>query len=149
MRTKTSAVMAAIVLAATLIAANLCGTALTAAAPVQGDPIPGVDVSIEQSPGGILVNNTETDSHGISKMNANPGEYILMLDPFGSKGFRAKKVQVVNILIKVGPRILFETWDFSRRCLYTKKIEVPLGPPQPIEVTVVEGKACEPTPTPR
>ena len=35
-----------------------------AAAFVQGDPIPGVDVSIEQSPGGIIIATTRTDGNG-------------------------------------------------------------------------------------
>ena len=35
-----------------------------AAAFVQGDPIPGVDVSIEQSPGGIIIATTRTDNNG-------------------------------------------------------------------------------------
>ena len=30
----------------------------------QGDPIPGVDVSIEQSPGGIIISQTQTNSNG-------------------------------------------------------------------------------------
>lgn len=154
MRTKIPAVIAAMVLAiaATVIAANLYGAAATVTSPIQGDPIPGVDVSIEQSPGGIIIAQTQTDSEGNWKMSsAKSGTYLLTVNPFTLKAakFRAGDDQNVTILTKVGPKMFVETHNFSSRCLYTRKIEVPPGPPQPIEVTVVEGKPCEATPSPR
>src|SRR5690606_6424646 len=43
---------------------------------VIGDPIPGVDVSLEQNPGGIMVNQTQTDSNGdYSFSNIPLGDY--------------------------------------------------------------------------
>lgn len=154
MRNKTSAVMAAILLAvtaATLIAADLRGVAVTAATPVQGDPVPGVDVSIEQSPGGLIATGGSTNANGTLQMNVAPGEYLLTVDPFGlgSKAFRSKKVQVMNILIEGGETTIFETWDFSGRCLYAKKLRIPPGSPRTIKVLLVEGRPCEPAPTPR
>ena len=154
LRTKISAVISAVVLAAiaaTVIAANLCVAAETAAPPVQGDPVPGVDVSIEQSPGGIMANEGSTGANGILQMNVGPGEYLLMVNPFGptSKAFRSKKVQVMNILIEGGETTIFETWDFSGHCLYTKKFRIPPGPPRTIKVLLVEGRPCEPATTPR
>src|SRR5260221_11084204 len=84
MRTKMSDIAALLRAgtAATVIAANPCGAAATAVSPVQGDPIPGVDVSIEQSPGGIIIVQTQTDSEGTWKMNsAKPGTYLLTVNP--------------------------------------------------------------------
>lgn len=154
MRTKISAGITAVVLAATaatVIGANLYGAAATAASPIQGDPIPGVDVSIEQSPGGIIATVGSTGANGILQMNVAPGEYLLTVDPFapGAKAFRSKKVQVMNILIEGGETSVFETWDFSGRCLYTKKFRIPPGSSRTIKVSLVEGRPCEPAPTPR
>jgi hypothetical protein len=154
LRTKISAVIAAVVLAATaatIIAANLYGAVATAAPPVQGDPIPGIEVSIEQSPGGIIATQGSTGANGTLQMNVGPGEYLLTIDPFTptSKAFRSKKVQVMNILIEGGETTIFETWDFSGRCLYTKKFRIPPGPTRTIKVLLVEGRPCEPAPTPR
>ena len=45
---------------------------------LQGDPIPGVDVSIEQSPGGILISTTQTNSSGTYAFTGlAPGTYLL------------------------------------------------------------------------
>lgn len=46
----------------------------------QGDPIPGIDVSLEQTPGGIVA-QTATDEDGIYLFdNVPPGEYEIFVD---------------------------------------------------------------------
>ena len=43
-----------------------------------GDPIPGVDVSIEQSPSGKIIATTQTDDKGIATfLNIVPGKYLV------------------------------------------------------------------------
>lgn len=47
-----------------------------AMAPVPGDPVPGVDVSIEQSPSGVILAQTQTNSNGFFEFrNLQPGKY--------------------------------------------------------------------------
>ena len=46
--------------------------------PLPGDPVPGVDVSIEQSPSGVIVSSTQTNSSGFFEFkNLPPGKYKL------------------------------------------------------------------------
>jgi len=48
---------------------------------VPGDPVPGVDVSLEQNPGGIVVANTTTDSSGSYTFDNVPvGSYTIFVD---------------------------------------------------------------------
>jgi hypothetical protein len=80
MKTKitTPALGLAVAIAATVFAANLSGSARTIPLPVEGDPIPGVDVSIEQSPGGIIIATRKTNSLGIAKFcDLEPGKYVV------------------------------------------------------------------------
>lgn len=45
---------------------------------LQGDPVPGVDVSIEQSPGGIIIAQTQTDGTGYYRFDGlPPGNYVV------------------------------------------------------------------------
>lgn len=45
---------------------------------LQADPIPGVDVSIEQSPGGIIIATTQTTTAGTYAFTGlAPGTYLL------------------------------------------------------------------------
>ncbi|MFI5150462.1 MAG: T9SS type A sorting domain-containing protein [Bacteroidia bacterium] len=46
-----------------------------------GDPIPGLDVNLEQHPGGIIVGHDTTDSHGNYHFsNIPPGQYDVYVD---------------------------------------------------------------------
>jgi hypothetical protein len=58
----------------------LCGGLLllaTAASAVEGDPVGGIGVDVETSPGGIKVATTTTDKKGVAKTNAlPPGTYV-------------------------------------------------------------------------
>lgn len=50
-----------------------------------GDPIPGVDVSLEQNPGGIIIANTQTSSNGNYQFsNVSDGNYTVLVDIPGS-----------------------------------------------------------------
>ncbi|MES2836861.1 MAG: SMP-30/gluconolactonase/LRE family protein [Bacteroidota bacterium] len=50
-----------------------------------GDPIPGVDVSLEQNPGGIIIANTQTGSNGNYQFsNVSDGNYTVLVDIPGS-----------------------------------------------------------------
>lgn len=52
------------------------GPPLVKEAGIQGDPIPGVDVSIEQSPGGIIIATTQTNTSGSYQFTGlAPGTY--------------------------------------------------------------------------
>ena len=47
---------------------------------VTGDPIPGIDVSIEQSPGGIIIAQSQTDQNGVVKGGVlAPGTYVVRM----------------------------------------------------------------------
>ncbi|MCA1810989.1 MAG: carboxypeptidase-like regulatory domain-containing protein, partial [Halobacteriales archaeon] len=64
---------------------------------VQGDPVPGVDVSIEQNPGGIIIAMTQTNGTGYySFTGLPPGTYRLRI---GSAPPPPRAVAVVS-----GPR---------------------------------------------
>jgi hypothetical protein len=46
--------------------------------PIQGDPVPGVDVSIEQNPGRIIISSIQTNSSGYFQFSNVPaGSYVL------------------------------------------------------------------------
>lgn len=62
----------AVAIAATVVMANPFGSTRTIPMPVPGDPIPGVDVSIEQSPGGIMKGTTD-DKGRVTFAKVNPG----------------------------------------------------------------------------
>jgi len=48
---------------------------------IPGDPVPGVDVSLEQNPGGIVVGNTTTDTNGNYTFDNVPqGDYTIFVD---------------------------------------------------------------------
>jgi hypothetical protein len=67
----------------------LCGVLLlvgTAASAIQGDPLPGIDVSMEQNPGGIIIATTTTNGTGeFLFASVVPGNYRIVLRKVAAK----------------------------------------------------------------
>jgi hypothetical protein len=59
----------------------LCGGLLllaTSAFAAQGDPLPGIDVSMEQNPGGIVIKQVKSNKQGIANFGTvQPGTYTI------------------------------------------------------------------------
>jgi hypothetical protein len=71
------AVVLAVAIVATAVAANLFGSARPIPMP-PGDPMPGIDVLLETSPGATLIGTEQTDANGIAKFpNVAPGDYVV------------------------------------------------------------------------
>lgn len=142
MKTNTMSVCAALV-----VAALSCIVPETAHA-IQGDPIPGVDVSYEQSPGGIIIATGTTDGTGsVSFKSITPGTYIFHVKPpkipAGTPGSRASnnynsaKSNTGGIIISAGRKPLFDKvvpYDYDNP--YLTRIIIPAGPAQDIQVSV-------------
>ena len=80
MKTKMTAAafVVAVAIAATAVAANLFGSARTIPLPIQGDPIPGVDVSIEQSPPqGIIIKGQTGRDGNATFAKVTPGHVVI------------------------------------------------------------------------
>jgi hypothetical protein len=80
-----------------MISPLLCGGILLAATAVfaaQGDPLPGIDVSMEQNPGGIVI-HARTNAQGVAVFgNVPPGNYTV------KKGGQVIKTMTIN---RAGP----------------------------------------------
>lgn len=67
----------------------LCGALLligTAASAMQGDPLPGIDVSMEQHPSGIIIATTTTNGTGEYLFaSVTPGNYRIVLRKVAAK----------------------------------------------------------------
>ena len=85
MKTKITAVavVLAVALAVTAVAASLSGSTRTIPIPKEGDPVPGVDISIEQTPGGIT-KGPATNGDGISSITVYPGRVVATFKLIGN-----------------------------------------------------------------
>ena len=141
MKTNTLSVCAAVLAAA--FSFIVPGTAHA----VQGDPIPGIDVSIEQSPGGIIAKDTTDGTGSVTFKAIAPGTYIFRVKPpempVGTPGTRASnnynsaKSNTGNIIIRAGGKTLFDKvvpYDYDNP--YLTRIIIPAGPDQDIQVAV-------------
>jgi hypothetical protein len=82
----------------------LCGgilLAATAAFAAQGDPLPGIDVSMEQNPGGIIIAQGTTNGSGDLRIGGSfpPGTYVIRAKSGSQKGQVLKTIT----LTKPGP----------------------------------------------
>jgi hypothetical protein len=155
MKTKITApaLVLAVALAATVVAANLSGSARTMPSPVQGDPIPGIDVSIEQSPGGIIATR-KTDSHGKAKFcDIAPGNYVIRTKAPSQRSSNNYNVAKCNCVI-AGATIVNGSLDFRTGHPGRATILVPGTGLQSIEFFAKEGLPAKkstdnPKPNPR
>jgi hypothetical protein len=88
------------------IGALLCGGLLvlaTMAHALQGDPLPGIDVSMEQNPGGIIIATTTTKETGeyVVFNNIPDGNYTIFVDIPGLTMLRHK---AVDVALTIRPR---------------------------------------------
>lgn len=71
--------------------------------PVQGDPIPGVDVSIEQSPGGIIIAVQQTNTAGTYRFSGlAPGTYVLRAGPAPGRKVTVRNGTVSGLVASTG-----------------------------------------------
>ena len=136
MKTKITAVavVLAIVLAATAVAANLFGSATAITMPAQGDPIPGVDVGIEQNPGGKKFTKktdargvaTFTGSNGAATSAGTPAGYIVVVVswPGTSSNYNSSRSNTAGITFNSK---LVGTIPFTKENPGTLSIDVPQG----------------------
>ena len=101
---------------ATLLAVLCFSIAVTTAS--AGDPVPGVDVSIEQSPGGKIVGKGTTDANGVAKFDKiEPGTYIVTFRPRppgrASNNYNSSKYNYRGIAAVTGAKIVSGSLTFS------------------------------------
>ena len=134
------ALVLAVALAATAVAANLFGSARTIPLPVQGDPIPGVGVSVEQSPGGIKIGQGTTNAKGIAEFKDVPAGRIVVriVDPGTSTNYNSARSNTAGLMIGEKPA---GTINFSKNKRGELSVDVPGPGPWTIKVTAKEGPA--------
>jgi hypothetical protein len=151
------AVVLAVALAATAVGANLSGSARTIPMPVQGDPIPGVGVSVEQSPGGKKFTKktdakgvaTFTGSNGAATFAGTPAGYIVVVVswPGTSSNYNSSRSNTAGISLNGK---LVGTIPFTKEKAGTLSIDLPQGRGSwTLEVKTLEGPDPKPTPKPR
>lgn len=143
-------VVLAIAIATTVVAAKPFWSVRTIPLPIQGDPVPGVDVSMEQNPGGKIIGTTQTDSHGIARFaNIAPGQYVMKIAA-PSKKAKINLNTPKGVYAKpglAGATIVSGSLDFSDGKPGKATINVSGPGPQTIEVTVKEGPDPRPADT--
>lgn len=70
-----------IVTRASLLLAILAAAVASSAWAAQGDPIPGADVSAEQSPDGIVIARLPSGFTGPLRLRAQAGDYLIKVGP--------------------------------------------------------------------
>ena len=142
MKTKITvpALVLAVALAATAVAANLSGSARTIPLPAQGDPVPGIDVGIEQSPGGKKIGQGTTNAKGIVEFKDVPAGKIIVRvfdsHPGTSSNYNSSRSNTAGITI--GDQAA-GTINFSKNKPGELSVEVPRPGPWTIKVTAKEG----------
>jgi hypothetical protein len=83
----------------------LCGGFLLLAVPAlaaQGDPLPGIDVSMEQNPGGIII-HARTNGQGVAVFgNVPPGNYTVKQGGHVIKTITINKAGPVSVPVTQG-----------------------------------------------
>ena len=128
----------AVAIAATVVAANLFGSARTIPMPNYGDPIPGIGVSIEQSPGGIT-KGSDTNGDGISSITVNPGRVVATFKIGGAKRIRFEGKANVNGISTGGGKPASGTWSKLDEP-FKLEMAVKGRGPQTVTFKVTEGK---------
>lgn len=141
MKTKITAVAVVLAVAmATVVAANLSGSARTIPMPTQGDPLPGIDISIEQSPSGQKIGQGKTNAKGIAEFKDVPAGkiFVRVVDstPGTSSNYNSSRSNTAGLTIgdKAAGTIIF-----SRNKPGELSVEVPRPGPWTIKVTAKEG----------
>src|SRR5260221_10137167 len=115
MKTKVTAaaILLAVAIAATVVAANPFGSTRTIPTPTQGDPIPGVDVSIEQSPGGAIIASTQSKLDGTATFTGiAPGKYVVRTRlPLTSNNYNSSKC---NCFLLAGATVISGSLNASK-----------------------------------
>lgn len=130
-----------VVTVATFVAMTV-GYIADTASPIPGDPVPGVDVSIEQSPSGIIIAQTSTNSNGIFEVgNLPPGKYKITWRRLpgqtattsaaarGSNNYNSAKSNTAGFALGTKD----ETWDIT---LEMSPKDVKVGTNPGLEVTI-------------
>jgi hypothetical protein len=136
----------AVALAATAVAANLSGSARTIPLPKPGDPIPGVDVSIQQNPGGKKITK-QTDPKGIATFTGSnraatfagtPAGFIVVVVywPGTSSNYNSSRSNTAGITFNGK---LVGTIPFTKEKPGKLSIDLPQDGSWTLEVKVVEG----------
>ena len=140
---------------ATVVAASFSGSARTIPLPVQGDPIPGVDVSIQQNPGGKKITK-KTDAKGVATFTGSnraatfagtPAGYIVVVVywPGTSSNYNSSRSNTAGITFNGR---LMGNIPFTKEKPGTLSLDLPQGA-WTLDVKTVEGPDPKPTPKPR
>lgn len=151
MKTKitVTALVLAFAIAATLGAANPFASAKAVLLPVEGDPIPGVDVSIEQSPSGKVIARTQTDPKGTAVFTGiAPGKYVMRTVLPSGKSSNNYNSSKCNCVLLAGATIDSGSLDFSNGKPGMAKVTVRGWDPQRIEMSAKVGPERKSTPKP-
>jgi len=107
-----------------------------------GDPVPGIDVSLEQIPGG-LVKTVTTDKGGIAIFAAvAPGRYRIIVRTVPAKSGRGLNSSKSNVKLTVGATTPQDVEaDLSAGKTYTREVMVPRGAPQSVAIALSMDKA--------
>jgi hypothetical protein len=141
MKTKITApaLVLAVAIAATVGPASRFGSARIIPMPIEGDPIPGVDVSIEQLPPvGRIIARGRTNHNGIVRFTNIPvGEITVHVSwPLTSNNYNTMRTNTAGITIGGES---FGTIPFSKQAPGQLLINVPGTAPQTIVVKAVKG----------
>lgn len=132
--------MLIIAIIAIVFSANPSGSAKTISLSKPGDPVPGVDVSVERSPSGLIVATAQTDSNGIAKFtNIAPGKYVVktsLSDEKANNNYNSAKSNTAGL---IGATIVSGSLNFSKGKPGKATINVTGTGPQTIEVSAKEG----------
>jgi hypothetical protein len=77
--------------------------------PIQGDPLPGIDVSMEQHPTGIIIASSTTNNAGQLAFNpTQPGTFLLR---HGRGPYAGQEIGIVNLKKAGVLKITVSGWD--------------------------------------
>jgi hypothetical protein len=114
----------------------------TTAYAIQGDPLPGIDVSMEQNPGGIIISQTQTNGNGNLQFNSIPaGSYrVVFKFPADTLSARQNTADVVLTISAAGQPDNVMRFTTSWKAKTAVGIEVKTTAPAKVSARVQEGE---------
>lgn len=120
-----------------LLLAILAAAAASSAWAAQGDPIPGADVSAEQSPGGVIVGALPSGATGPLVFRARAGDYLIKVGPIPAA---PRQPASATISVKVqGTQVAVRNLALPTRA--TTVVPLKLTSPGVVTVSITYGPA--------
>lgn len=107
-----------------------------------GDPIPGVDIALEQNPGGIIVGRGETDAKGtVVFPDLKPGNYSAAINT--TRDNIPKPSIVVSVEFSGGAKPVKVSYDLAKGRTVKIRFTVPPGPTQRAMVKITRRRSSD------